>query len=175
VGLTCTHIFGFNDPKALDLAEKLGLAFQLTNILRDVHEDFQLGRVYLPEEDLLRYGVKEDDFGRDEATLGVRELLRFEADRAWKCYEEGSQLLNLIEEDSRGTLWLLVHTYSALLARIESVDFAVFGERVRLSKPEKMMLMAKARFGRHTEENILAKRDRDRRGAGRALGGRRAG
>jgi squalene synthase HpnC len=175
VGLTCTHIFGFNDSKALDLAEKLGLAFQLTNIIRDVREDYTLGRIYLPEEDLLRYGVAKEDLGRREATLGVRELLRFEADRAWQLYEEGAHLLALIEEDSRGTLWLLVQTYSALLARIESVDFAVFGERVRLSKPEKVMLMAKARFGRHTEENILAKRDRDRRGTGRALGGRRAG
>jgi hypothetical protein len=72
-------------------------------------------------------------------------------------------------------LWLLVHTYSALLARIEAADFAVFGERVRLSKSEKLKLMAKARFGRHTEENILAKRDRDRRGIGRAVGGHRAG
>jgi squalene synthase HpnC len=139
VGLTCTHIFGFSDSRALDLAEKLGLAFQLTNIIRDVREDYSIGRIYLPEEDLARYGVAKEDLGRREATLGVRELLRFEADRAWKLYEEGSQLLGLIEEDSRGTLWLLVHTYSALLARIESVDFAVFGERVRLSKPEKMM------------------------------------
>ena len=175
VGLTCTHIFGFSDSRALDLAEKLGLAFQLTNIIRDVREDYSIGRIYLPEEDLARYGVAKEDLGRSEATLGVRELLRFEADRAWKLYEEGAQLLGLIEEDSRGTLWLLVQTYSALLARIESVDFAVFGERVRLSKPEKMLLMAKARFGRHTEENILAKCDRDRRRAGRAVGGRRAG
>jgi squalene synthase HpnC len=175
VGLTCTHIFGFRDSKALDLAEKLGLAFQLTNIIRDVREDFAAGRIYLPEEDLVRYGVADQDLGRGEATLGVRELLRFEADRAWKLYEEGAQLLGLIEEDSRGTLWLLVQTYSALLARIESVDFAVFGERVRLSKPEKLKLMAKARFGRHTEENILAKCDRDRRRAGGAVGGRRAG
>ncbi len=175
VGLTCTHIFGFSDSKALDLAEKLGLAFQLTNIIRDVREDFSNGRIYLPQEDLVRYGVAEQDLGHGEATLGVRELLRFEADRAWKLYEEGAQLLELIEEDSRGTLWLLVHTYSALLARIESVDFAVFGERVRLSKPEKLKLMAKARFGRPTEENILAKCDRDRRRAGGAVGGRRAG
>src|SRR5437899_7229733 len=163
VGLTCTHIFGFGDSKALDLAEKLGLAFQLTNIIRDVREDHAAGRIYLPEEDLARYGVAEEDLERSEATLGVRELLRFEADRAWKLYEEGAQLLGLIEADSRGKLWLLVHTYSALLARIESADFAVFGERVSLSKPEKMMLMAKARFGRPTEENILAKCDRDRR------------
>src|SRR6266700_2322414 len=82
VGLTCTHVFGFSDARALDLAEKLGLAFQLTNIIRDVHEDYKLGRVYLPEEDLQRYGVSRDDFARGEATLGVRELLRFETERA---------------------------------------------------------------------------------------------
>src|SRR5271154_2660319 len=109
VGLTCTHIFGFRDPKALELSEKLGLAFQLTNIIRDVREDFTLARVYLPEEDLLRYGVTHDDLARHEATLGTRELLRFEAERAWKLYEEGASLISLIDEDSRGTLWLLVH------------------------------------------------------------------
>ena len=175
VGLTCTHIFGFSDSRALEFAEKLGLAFQLTNIIRDVHEDYGLGRAYLPDEDLTHFGVAKEDLGRNEATLGMRELLRFEADRAWKFYEEGAELLGLIEEDSRGTLWLLVQTYSGLLAGIESVDFAVFGERVRLSKAEKLRLIAKARFGRHTEENILAKRDRDRRRAGGAVGGRRAG
>lgn len=175
VGLTCTHVFGFRDARALDLAEKLGLAFQLTNIIRDVHEDYKLGRVYLPEEDLMRYGVSSEDFGRGEATLGIRELLRFECERAWQLYEEGSALLGLIDEDSRGALWLLVHTYSALLGRIESLDFAVFGERVRLSKAEKMMFIAKARFGRHTEENILEKRDRDRRRPGGTGSRRRAG
>jgi squalene synthase HpnC len=174
VGLTCTHVFGFRDSRALDLAEKLGLAFQLTNIIRDVHDDYALGRVYLPEEDLARYGVSAQDFGKSEATLGVRELLRFEADRAWQCYEEGSALFGLIDPESRGALWLLVRTYSALLARIESLDFAVFGERVRLSKAEKMLFIAKARFGRLSEENILEKRDRDRRRAGRAGSQRRA-
>ncbi|HWZ97307.1 MAG TPA: squalene synthase HpnC [Candidatus Dormibacteraeota bacterium] len=175
VGLTCTHIFGFKDPRALDLAEKLGLAFQLTNIIRDVHEDYALGRVYIPDEDLSRYNVSPEDFGRSEATLGVRELLRFEAERAWQNYEEGAELLDLIDADSRGTLWLLVHTYSALLSRIESLDFAVFGERVRLSKPEKILSIARARFGRHTRENVLEKRDRDRRRAGGSGGRRRAG
>ena len=175
VGLTCTHIFGFKDPRALDLAEKLGLAFQLTNIIRDVHEDYSLGRVYIPDEDLSRYNVSPEDFGRNEATLGVRELLRFEAERAWQNYEEGAELLDLIDDDSRGTLWLLVHTYSALLARIESQDFAVLGERVRLSKPEKILSIARARFGRHTRENVLEKRDRDRRRAGGSGDRRRAG
>jgi squalene synthase HpnC len=175
VGLTCTHVFGFRDPRALDLAEKLGLAFQLTNIIRDVHDDYKMGRGYLPEEDLLRYGVAPEDFGKSEATLGVRELLRFETERAWQYYEEGAALLDLIDADSRGALWLLAHTYSALLARIEALDFAVFGERVRLSKTEKMLFIAKARLGRVTEENILEKRDRDRRRAGGSGGRRRAG
>jgi squalene synthase HpnC len=175
VGLTCTHVFGFSDARALDLAEKLGLAFQLTNIIRDVHEDYKLGRIYLPEEDLERYGVSPENFGSNETTLGVRELLRFEAERAWQLYEEGSPLLGLIDADSRGALWLLVRTYSALLSRIESLDFAVFGERVRLPTAEKMMFIAKARFGRHTEENILEKRDRDRRRAGGTGSRRRAG
>jgi hypothetical protein len=72
----------------------------------------------------------------------------------------------LIDPESRGALWLLVHTYNALLVRIESLDFAVFGERVRLSRAEKMVFIARARFGRLTEENVLEKRDRDRRRAG---------
>jgi squalene synthase HpnC len=174
VGLTCTHVFGFTEQRALDLAEKLGLAFQLTNIIRDVHDDYALGRVYIPQEDLERYNVSPSDFGHSEATLGVRELLRFEADRAWQNYKEGAELLSLIDPESRGTLWLLTHTYSALLARIESLDFAVFGERVRLSRAEKMLFIAQARFGRVTEENILEKCDRDRRRSGGARGRRRA-
>lgn len=175
VGLTCTHIFGFHDFRALELAEKLGLAFQLTNIIRDVQEDYGLGRVYLPEEDLAHYRVTREDLGRGEGSLGIRELLRFEAERAWKLYEEGAQLLAMVDEDSRATLWLLVHTYSALLARIESTDFAVFGGRVRLTKAEKLKLVAKARFGRHTKENVIAKRDRDRRRTRGAVGGNIAG
>jgi squalene synthase HpnC/squalene synthase HpnD len=174
VGLTCTHVFGFTDQRALDLAEKLGLAFQLTNIIRDVHDDYALGRVYIPQEDLERYNVEPEDFGRNEATLGVRELLRFEADRAWQNYKEGAELLRLIDPESRGTLWLLTHTYSALLARIEALDFAVFGERVRLSRAEKMLFIAQARFGRVTEENIIEKCDRDRRRPGGAGSRRRA-
>ena len=175
VGLTCTHVFGFREQRALDLAEKLGLAFQLTNIIRDVRDDYAMGRVYLPSEDLAQYSVDPQDFAHSAATLGVRELLRFEAARAWECYEEGAALLNLIEPESRPALWLLVHTYSALLARIEELDYGVFGERVRLSKAEKLVFIAKARFTRLTEENILEKRDRDRRRAGGAGGRRRAG
>ena len=175
VGLTCTHVFGFSDPRALDFAEKLGLAFQLTNIIRDVPSDYQMGRVYLPEEDMVRFAVSPADLGRNRATLGVRELLRFEADRAWRSYREGRALLGCIDHDSRGALWLLAHTYSALLARIEMLDFDVFGEPVRLSSAEKIRFVAQARIGRLTEENILEKRYRDRRRASGISRRRRAG
>jgi squalene synthase HpnC len=175
VGIACTHVFGFREARALDLADKLGLAFQLTNIIRDVREDYHFGRVYLPEEDLTRYAVSPEDFGRNEATLGMRELLRHQADRAWDCYEQGAALLGLIDADSRPALWLLVRTYNALLARIEALDFNVFGERVRISRPEKLVFIGKARFARLTEENILEKRDRDRRRASGAGDRRRAG
>jgi squalene synthase HpnC len=175
VGITCTHIFGFEDRRALELAEKLGLAFQLTNIIRDVKEDFALGRVYLPQEDLQSFAVSPEDLGKQETTLGVRELLRFEAERAWALYKEGSELLDYVHADSRGALWLLVHTYSALLARIEALDFAVLKNRVRLSKSEKLSFIARARFGRLTKENIIEKRDSDRRRASGTLSRRRAG
>ncbi|HXM97939.1 MAG TPA: squalene synthase HpnC [Candidatus Dormibacteraeota bacterium] len=175
VGLACTHVFGFQDTRALDLSEKLGLAFQLTNIIRDVREDFMLGRVYIPHEDLERFGVSPQSFAEQRASSEARDLLRFEAERAWSLYEEGSTLLNCIDEDSRPALWLLVRTYSALLARIESLDFEVLNKRVRLGKSEKLAFIAKAKFGRLTEENILEKRDGDRRRAGGTLSRRRAG
>lgn len=175
VGLTCTHVFGFRDPRAAELAEALGLAFQLTNIIRDVREDYAAGRVYLPEEDLSRFGVVPSDFSREAATPEVLELLRFEAARAWEFYEQGAALLPLIEPESRGALWLLVRTYSALLARIESTGFAVFGERVRLPRSSKFYFAGMARFGRLTEENVLENHNRDRRRPGGSGGQRRAG
>lgn len=175
VGLTCAHVFGFRDPRAPDLAEKLGLAFQLTNILRDVAPDFAMGRIYLPQEDLARFGIEPVDLGAGRLTLALRELLRFEAGRAWSFYEEGSKLLSLIDADSRPALWGLVRTYSALLARIEACDFDVFSSRVRLSAAEKMYIGGFARLGRLTEANVLEKRDRGRRGIGRAGSGNRAG
>ena len=88
VGLTCLHVFGFRDPKAPDLAERLGLAFQLTNIIRDVRTDYEMGRVYIPQEDLERFGCRAKDLA-GPLTEPLRNLLEFQADRAWRFYEEG--------------------------------------------------------------------------------------
>src|SRR5438874_10077948 len=105
VGLCCVHVFGFQDSIALELAPKLGIAFQLTNILRDVREDFAMGRVYLPQEDLARFGCTETDIGADVASPAFVRLMTFEANRAWEFYREGVRLQELISADSRAALW----------------------------------------------------------------------
>ncbi|HTV59152.1 MAG TPA: squalene synthase HpnC [Verrucomicrobiae bacterium] len=174
VGLTCLHVFGFCDPRALELAERLGLAFQLTNILRDVRADREIGRVYLPQYDLVRFGVAGDEL-RGPHSEKLRELLQFEADRAWHYYEEGAELLSLVDADSRATLWALIRTYSSLLARIEERGFDVFSGRVSLSSGEKVQYLLVAGMGGWWKRDALAKRTGDRRRVGGAELRRRAG
>jgi squalene synthase HpnC/squalene synthase HpnD len=175
VGLTCLHVFGFSDPHAPELAERLGIAFQLTNILRDVGPDLAIGRVYLPAEDLDRFGCTEAELAAGVVTPSVRELLRWEAQRAWTFYEEGARLIPKIDRDSRATLWALTRIYSGLLARIESRDFDVFSSRVRLTSAEKARILLRARLGWWSHSDVLEERDRDRRRSGGAFLGRRAG
>ncbi|HEV2205477.1 MAG TPA: squalene synthase HpnC, partial [Candidatus Acidoferrales bacterium] len=174
VGLTCVHVFGFSDPKVPDLAERLGLAFQLTNILRDVRSDFEMGRVYLPEEDLQRFGCKPHDLA-GPLTPQLRELLAFEADRAWACYEEGASLIDKVDADSRATLWALVRTYSSLLARIEERDFDVFSSRVSVSSAEKIRFLLMAGTTGWWKKDALAISSRGRRRTGGTVLRRRAG
>jgi squalene synthase HpnC/squalene synthase HpnD len=174
VGLTCIHVFGFQDPHALELAQNLGIAFQLTNILRDISSDLALGRVYIPAEDLSRFGCGTAELQRGRVTASVRELLRFEAERAWRFYREGSRLIGKVDADSRAALWALVRIYSSLLARIEELDFDVFSARVRLSATEKTSILVRARVGWWSEADVLEERNRDRRRPGGAFLGRRA-
>ena len=175
VGLTCLHVFGFDDPHAPDLAEKLGIAFQLTNILRDVHSDHEMGRVYLPLEDLAQFGVRPEALARGPLTPEMRGLLEFEAARAWNYYREGVELIPLVHADARAALWALARIYSSLLRRIEARGYDVFSERVRLSTPEKTGILLRARLGWYSQKNVLEERDRDRRRPGGTFLGRRAG
>lgn len=162
VGLTCLHVFGFRDPRAPDLAERLGLAFQLTNIIRDVRADFEMGRVYVPREDLDRFGLQPHDL-RGPLKTKLEDLLRFEADRAWRLYEEGAPLVDEVDADSRATLMALVRTYSTLLARIEERGFDVFSSRVSLSGAEKVQFLLRAGMAGWWKTDALAKRAGDRR------------
>jgi phytoene synthase len=178
VGLTCLHVFGFRDPRDPDLAERLGLAFQLTNIIRDVKADLEMGRVYLPQEDLERFGCTKNDL-QGPLTQGVQALLEFEAERAWRFYEEGVALIGQIDADSRATLWALVRTYSTLLARMEECHFDVFSSRVSLSSAEKVQYLLAAGLAVKKagwwKGDALAKRPGNRRRPGGPVLRHRAG
>jgi phytoene synthase len=147
VGLVCIRIFGYSDPRAERLAEETGIAFQLTNILRDVKEDAERDRIYLPLEDLERFGVSISELqqlknGR-HLTLNQRELLEFEANRAERYYKSGEALLPLIAADARPALWVLITIYHALLRRIERQNFDVFTERVSVPTITKLAILAR--------------------------------
>jgi phytoene synthase len=139
VGLTIIHIFGFESPDALKLAEKCGIAFQLTNILRDVREDRENGRIYLPEEDIRK-------FGANLATHDERfvRLMSFEAQRARGYYDESRPLIALVHPRSRASLWALIEIYRRLLTRIERSNFDVLEKRIRVPTWEKLSILASA-------------------------------
>ena len=147
VGLTIIHIFGFEDPKALALAEKCGIAFQLTNILRDVREDAGNGRVYLPEEDLTRFNVTSEELNQPGLTPPLRSLFEFESARARKFYDESQPLLGLVHRDSRSALWALMEIYRRLLERIEAEGYPVLERRVSLPAHEKIGIALRAWLG----------------------------
>ena len=142
VGLVCIRIFGYRDPAAEPLAERCGLAFQLTNIIRDVKEDVAMGRVYLPDEDLLQFGLRAGDLAAPEIS-NIRPLLAMEADRARECYQAGEELIPLVSEDSQPGLWVLITIYRRLLEKIAANDYDVFKGRIRLTVPEKVSVLTK--------------------------------
>jgi phytoene synthase len=144
VGLTIIHIFGFASDRALLLAEKCGIAFQITNILRDVREDAGMGRFYLPAEDLRRFGVPLEQLTAGSEDERFRQLMRFEAARAQACYDESAELLELVDRRSRRSLWALRTIYQLLLKKIERGNFNVLSRRINLSKPTKMALLLAA-------------------------------
>jgi phytoene synthase len=147
VGLTIIHIFGFEDPRALELAEKCGVAFQLTNILRDVREDAAAGRVYLPAEDLERFGVSAAELNEPHLTPALRDLLKFELERAREYYDASRPLLELVRRDSRRALWALMEIYRRLLERIAAQGYPVLERRVSLPAREKMAIVLRAGVG----------------------------
>lgn len=144
VGLTIIHIFGFRSIKALLLAEKCGIAFQLTNILRDVREDAELGRVYLPLDDLARFGVTVEELRSGTENDNFRKLMGFESARAQAYYDESAPLMQLIEPKSRRSLWALRAIYLKLLARLEESHFEVLSQRLNVPTSTKVALLLQA-------------------------------
>jgi phytoene synthase len=143
VGLVCIHVFGYRDPAAEPLAERCGLAFQLTNIIRDVKEDAALGRVYLPEEDLAKFGLSPADLLATPDLSRLRPLLSLEADRAREFYKSGEELIPYVAEDSQPALWVLVTIYRRLLEKIAERQYDVFSGKVSLTVWEKLRILGK--------------------------------
>jgi phytoene synthase len=143
VGLVCIRIFGYRDPAAEALAENLGLAFQLTNIIRDVREDADMGRIYLPAEDIERFKIGPSDFRQAAIPERLRWLLAAEADRAREYYSSARELMLLIDEDSQPALWVLVTIYRRLLEKISDRKYDVFGKKISLTVREKVVILGK--------------------------------
>lgn len=154
VGLVCIRIFGYSDPRAEQLAEKTGIAFQLTNILRDVAEDAERNRVYLPLADLAKHNVsldalKQRRFGTGAPTQEERALIKDIADRAEEYYKAAEELIPLLDPESRPAMWVLVSIYHGLLKRIVHANYNVFTERQSVPTAKKLgiLFIGMARMG----------------------------
>ena len=143
VGLICIEVFGYSDPKAREYATDLGIAMQLTNILRDVKEDADRGRIYIPIEDMESFGYSERELLGRVVDSRFRDLMRFQSERARSYFDSGRRLIPLVEADSRACPSVLHGVYSAILSRIESSGFNVFDERIGLSTGQKLLLAAR--------------------------------
>jgi len=143
--LICLHVFGPTSAHAQDYAVDLGMAFQLTNILRDLGTDAEQGRIYLPGEDLAHFGYSETELLQRNDNPQLRELIRFEVKRAKDFYAKAQTALNCLSKRDRRALTvaeIMRAVYSCILDRIERPDHAVFGPRARLSTSNRLALAA---------------------------------
>lgn len=139
VGLACIHIWGFHGGDAERFAEDAGIAFQLTNILRDLGEDAGRGRVYLPAEDLARFGYDEDRLRAGTCDAAFQALMRFEIARARDYYQSGWRLLARLSPPGRAVFAMMARTYRGLLAEIERRGYDVFRSRARVPTWKKLL------------------------------------
>ncbi len=144
VGLICIEIFGYRNPQARTYAEHLGLAFQLTNIIRDVREDAGRGRIYLPLEDLERFAVTQEEVLAGQHSERFERLMEFEARRAQEFYRLAEQALPPEDRSSLLTAEAMRLIYSALLQRIVKSRYRVMDGKLRLSAPHKLFLVGRA-------------------------------
>jgi len=141
-------IFGYRDEAAVARGRDLATAFQLTNILRDVGEDIGKNRIYLPQDELARFGVTEADLRERRVTEAFSELMRFQIQRVRDYYDRAEALLDLIEPDARRCTRLMGSVYYQVLDRIEASGYRIFGRRIGLSVMEKLGLVARSYLGR---------------------------
>lgn len=153
VGMTTMHVFGFEGREALPLAERCGIAFQLTNIMRDIAADAALGRVYLPQCELAEYGMSRDELlsGTVRAAEDrFQRLMAFQYQRADRYYRESAALLGMTNPPCRAALWAMIATYRGILERIRRAGFDVLSQELGLSKPRKLGIASHALWLRAT-------------------------
>jgi 15-cis-phytoene synthase len=147
VGLVCIEIFGYRNPSTRRYAEQLGVAFQLTNIIRDVSEDASRGRIYLPLEDLARFAVTEDEILRGVDSARFRRLIEFEVERARSHYTEAERALAAEDRSAMMCAEAMRSIYRALLEHIARRKYRVFGRRHHLSAAHKLYLVGRTWAG----------------------------
>ena len=141
VGLMTSEVFGYHDKKALDHAVDLGIAMQLTNILRDVGEDLSRGRIYLPAEDLDRFGLTESDLFSGDLSQEFTDMMRFQVQRAREYYKSADKGIQMLNRDSRLPVCLARENYSRILTKIEENGYQVFNRRAYLNSTEKLSMV----------------------------------
>ncbi|HUF05337.1 MAG TPA: phytoene/squalene synthase family protein [Aridibacter sp.] len=146
VGLMSSEILGYSDKDALHYAEKMGVAMQLTNILRDVREDAEMGRIYLPAEDLEEFGISETQILEGVADGPFREMMAFQVRRTKELYAEGEKGIPYLDSDSRFTVLLASRIYGRILDEIEALDYDVFKSRAHTTKAQKLLSMPRIWF-----------------------------
>jgi phytoene synthase len=147
VGLICIEVFGYDDPGAEDYAVDMGIALQLTNILRDLKEDAGRDRIYIPQDEMAEFGYTEEDLKNEIVNDRFRSLMKYQVDRARSHYEKSRPLFDMVELESRTCLRVLHEAYAAILDRIEDSGFDVFSQRIGLSASEKLLITARLWIG----------------------------
>lgn len=155
VGLLSVEIFGYKNKNTVKYAHHLGMAFQLTNILRDVHEDLMRGRIYIPEDEMKKFGVSQYDLHHPETNNSIRELLRFQIERARSYYQSAFEYLPDCDRYNQRCGLIMAEIYLKLLDEIERDDFRVMEHRIKLTPLRKLWLAWKtARREKRNNKNL---------------------
>lgn len=141
VGLMTSEIFGYSDPEAIEHAVDLGIAMQLTNILRDIGEDLNKGRIYLPADELDQFGITETDLENHSIDQKFIELMKFQIERTRRYYDSADVGISMLNKDSRLPVALARENYSRILNKIEESNYNVFSQRAYLNSTEKLTML----------------------------------
>ena len=143
VGLMSSEILGYSDKIALRYAEAMGIAMQLTNILRDIKEDAAMNRIYLPQEDLRKFNVSEEQIFANKFDGNFAEMMKFQVERARQYYAKGEKGIALLSKDSRFTVLLAARIYAKILDEIEKQNYNIFVKRAHTTKSQKILSIPK--------------------------------